>query len=83
MPNHIHILVSLPGGAPGASRPTQLVPRMVAAIKRFTNQEVGEDIWQTSYHDHIIRTEDDYFTHMTYIEENPAHWTEDRYYCEP
>ena len=87
MPNHVHILLSwMPEkeeggfGAPRASRPTDLVPRMVAAIKRFSNRDAGASLWQTSYYDHIIRDENDFLAHWKYIEENPIKWTEDPYY---
>lgn len=86
MPNHIHILFHF--GAAGASpRPT--LPQVVGAFKslstRAWKQELGytEDrLWQTSYHDHIIRNETDYLAHWVYIAENPAHWSGDEYYCE-
>lgn len=83
MPNHVHILFTSPGetqGAPGASRPTALVSRMVAAIKRFSNRDAGMDLWQTSFYDHIIRDEADYLTKWNYINTNPARWAEDEYY---
>ena len=83
MPNLVHILFTSPGetrGAPGASRPTALVSRMVAAIKRFSNRDAGIDLWQPSFYDHIIRDQTDYLTKWNYIDTNPARWTEDEYY---
>ncbi len=85
MPNHLHVILRIKfqrDGAPGSSRPTQMVPRIIATLKRFVNKEIGENIWQTSYHDHIIRNEADYLRIWEYIDTNPARWTEDRYYCE-
>lgn len=69
-------------GAPRSSRPTELIPRMIGAMKRFSNQEAGFDMWQTSYHDHIIRSEADYRRIWEYIDTNPAKWREDCYYEE-
>ena len=83
MPNHIHMMIQVgrsKSGAPGSSRPTQLIPRIVAALKRFSNREAGFDMWQTSYHDHIIRNEADYRRIWEYIDTNPAKWREDCYY---
>lgn len=83
MPNHVHILFITDGenrGAPGASRPTALVSRMVAAIKRFSNQDAGQKLWQSSFYDHVIRDENDYLTKWNYIAANPARWVEDEYY---
>ena len=73
----LHILTS---GAPGSSRPTQLLSRVIAALKRFTNREAGQSLWQTSYYDHVIRNEADAFRVREYMENNPARWQEDRYY---
>ena len=83
MPNHVHLLVSIDynaSGAPGSSRPTQLIPRMISALKRFTNQQAGFNLWQSTYHDHIIRTDADYLRVWNYMDTNPAKWREDCYY---
>ncbi|NCB63193.1 MAG: hypothetical protein EOM52_06190 [Clostridia bacterium] len=83
MPNHIHLLLLVGdgrNGAPGSSRPTQVIPRLVAALKRLSNRDAGCDLWQTSYHDHIIRDENDFLNHWSYIDSNPARWAEDEYY---
>ena len=85
MPNHVHLLFSIEPhalSAPGSSRSTQLVPRMIAALKRFTNQFAGFNLWQSTYHDHIIRSEADYLRIWDYIDTNPAKWREDCYYCQ-
>lgn len=83
MPNHVHLLLSIdePGpGAPGSSRPTQLLPRIMAYLKRTTNCTAGRTLWQSTYYDHIIRDEADYLRIWQYIDTNPAKWAEDCYY---
>ncbi len=82
MPNHVHLLLTVlhNDGAPGSSRPTALIPRVVAALKRFTNREASCKLWQTSYYDHIIRDEADYTARYNYILDNPRRWAEDEYY---
>ena len=83
MPNHVHLFLRIVGsevGAPGSSRPTQLLPRVIAALKHFTNRAAGQDLWQTSYYDHVIRDEADALRVREYIENNPIRWQEDRYY---
>ena len=88
MPNHVHLLLSVDvgertvKGAPRSSRPTQLVPRMITALKRFTNQDMQTDLWQDGFHDHVIRNEADYLRIWAYIDQNPAKWREDCYYEE-
>jgi len=83
MPNHVHILLSIQNenGAPRASRPTTaLIPRIVAMLKKKTNKIYGFNMWQTSYHDHVVRGQSDYRTKWRYIDQNPARWAEDEYY---
>ena len=41
-----------------------------------------EKLWQRSYHDHVIRNEQDWRDIWEYIDTNPARWAEDRYYTE-
>ena len=50
------------------------------ALRGFTNREAGQSLWQTSYYDHVIRSEADAFRVREYMENNPARWQEDRYY---
>ncbi len=81
MPNHVHILMTINDnakavsenyGAPRSSRPT--VSSVIGALKRFTNRETGEKLWQTSFYDHIVRDENDFLTRWQYIDKNPAKW---------
>lgn len=95
MPNHVHLMIVVEGlsdgttnapisdhGASGKPRPTTnaVIPKLISSIKRYTNKQAGFDLWQKSFHDHIIRDEEDYNSHWQYIDENPAKWAEDEYY---
>ena len=82
MPNHVHMLISVSrdDGAPRSSRPTGLVSRMIAALKRFSNRDAGQKLWQTSFYDHIIRDDADYAARYNYILDNPRRWAEDEYF---
>ena len=85
MPNHIHMIISIQNpndnGAPRASRPTTaLIPNIIGILKRKTNKKYGFQMWQDSYHDHIIRDKEDYRVRWQYIENNPARWAEDDYF---
>ena len=73
MPNHIHLILifNQSNGVPRSSRPTQLIPRVITALKRLSNKKVGFNLWQTSYYDHIIRNEQELYEIRKYIEENP------------
>ena len=84
MPNHIHVLLLVnmeKDGTPRASSPTNaIVPRFVAALKRLSNKEIGEMIFQRSYHDHVVRNEQDYLKIWEYIDNNPKQWELDCFY---
>lgn len=84
MPNHLHLLVRIcrPAGGPsGTPAPTNaVIPALVSTLKRFTNRDCGCVLWQRGYHDHVVRDEADFLRIWTYIEGNPAHWAEDRYF---
>lgn len=44
------------------------------------NATIGKVLWQSRFHDHIIRNEAEYCKIWQYIDENPLRWTEDCYY---
>lgn len=88
MPNHVHALICLQGDTAGASpRPTLM--QVLGALKSLTTRrwngligQPGAKLWQSGYHDHIIRDDNDFLNHWTYIDQNPARWTQDEYYQE-
>ena len=84
MPNHIHLLLRISdngrSGTPAPTKGNSVIARFVSTLKRFCNKEYGENIWQRSYHDHVIRDERDYREIWDYIDDNPRKWAEDRYY---
>ena len=56
------------------------IPRFVSALKRLCNKEIGENIFQRSYYDHVIRSGDDLDMHIGYILHNPENWFYDELY---
>ena len=85
MPNHIHfiIVVNDTGGLSQAPNPTnEVIPKFISLFKRYCNREYGENIWQKSYNDHIIRGENDFLKIWEYIENNPIKWQDDLYFTE-
>ena len=84
MPNHIHLLISINDsgtGSSGTPTPTnEKIAMFVSTFKRFCNKQIGGNIWQRSYYDHIIRDDRDYRTRWKYIDENPIRWINDKYY---
>ena len=83
MPDHIHILMTIQKGQSGTPVPTSeikidnknsSVSKFISTFKRFCNKECGENIWQRSFYDHIIRNQQDYNEIWQYIENNPRKW---------
>jgi len=77
MPDHIHAIIILEptDGTPRASSPTERrLPHVISVFKRFCNKEIGYNVFQRSYIDHIIRDKDDYIAKRRYIYENPIRW---------
>ena len=89
MPNHIHLIVNVSrkmnevSGTSRSPSPTNaVVPHFVSTFKWFCNSEIGQNIFQRSYHDHIIRDEEDYYNISKYVIANPARWEIDCFFKE-
>ena len=78
MPNHIHALLRICN--PEKSQDIPDISRMVKQFKGRVSKEIGEPVWQKSFYDHVIRSEEDYLQKWQYIDNNPARWKEDQYY---
>jgi len=88
MPNHVHMIISIRLTERINPFPTVVdVPNIVGKYKAGVTRIVGnafmrseferKPIWQKSYHDHIIRNQDEYNRIAKYIESNPANWNID------
>ena len=90
MPNHIHLIVRIVGGdgnRPAASHRADChpplhksIPNMVQGFKGAVTRQIGFSLWQRSYHDRIIRDEEEYLRIWKYIDENPVKWADDCYF---
>ncbi len=85
MPDHIHAIIFLNpdkyskrlDGSSRAPTPTnEMLPHIISTFKRFCRKELGENIFQRGYMEHIIRDREDYEIRVKYIYENPLR----RYY---
>ncbi len=54
------------------------ISTVINQMKGFATKQIGFSIWQKSFHDHIIRNEQDYTAVCGYIEENPLKYSENR-----
>ena len=85
MPNHIHLilLIQNQNGTSKAPSPTNsIISHSISTFKRFVNKDIGHNIFQRSFHDHIIRDEKDYLKIWKYIDTNPQKWSDDCFYIE-
>ena len=78
MPNHVHLILYLEGNEEHPNNPT--ISIIVGQMKRAVSKTAKREIWQRSFHDHIIRNEKDYQMIWKYIEDNPRKWENDCYY---
>ncbi len=78
MPNHIHAIMILPGNAANLST---VIGQYKAAVTRELRLLCPDiQVWQTSFHDHVVRNQADYERIWLYIEANPARWMDDCFY---
>ena len=78
MPNHVHAIIALPGTGVQLST---VVGLYKSSVTRRIHRIVSEaEVWQTSFHDHVIRNQTDYERIWEYIDTNPARWLDDCFY---
>ena len=85
MPNHFHMLLRITGknGASETAAPyNSEISKFISLLKRYCNREYGENIWQVSYNDHIVRGENDYQKIWEYIDTNVLRWHLDNLFTE-
>ena len=85
MPNHVHVIICISENGDGpmwASAPTKGLPKLIKSFKILVSKECGRSLFQRSYHDHIIRNEEDYLRIWQYIDTNPVTWETDCFYTE-
>ena len=80
MPNHVHLIITNQTG--GHGDPPLQVYDIIGRMKSFTDSKYSGTLWQRSFHDHIIRDENDYLKIWNYIDTNPQKWTDDCFYTE-
>ena len=82
MPNHIHLLIRVCTDEYGRPLVAPTMSRVIKQLKGIVSKQIGGDVWQKSFYDHIIRNRDDYEEHVKYIYENPIRWHSDELYAE-
>ena len=72
MPNHVHMIVFQEDEVSISSK--------IRLWKTVITAKCKENIWQSSFYDHIIRDEKDYLIKWKYIDDNPMKWASDEYF---
>ena len=81
MPNHLHLLIKIDNCQTGGhGDPPLQVYNVIGRLKSFTDNKYNSTLWQRSFHDHIIRGEEDYKKIWNYIDTNPLKWEEDCFF---
>ena len=86
MPNHVHMILHISSkeigdGPMWSSAPTDTkIESLIRTWKTLITKELGFALWQRSYYDHVIRSDEDYRMIGEYINGNPGKWAEDKYY---
>jgi REP element-mobilizing transposase RayT len=71
--------------APSQKRTRSLLDIAIGFLKMNSSKQIhihrpDLTVWQRSYHDHVIRNENDYREIWNYIDTNPARWRDDCFY---
>ena len=87
MPNHVHLIVVITERHTGRSLQdvirwfkTMTTNECIRCIDTHSLKHFNKKLWQKSFHDHIIRGDDDYKKIWEYIETNPSKWEIDCLY---
>lgn len=84
MPNHLHGIIEI------TSDHGRGLSEIVRGLKSYSSMKInqlretpGIPVWQRSYHEHIVRNEEELEQIQRYIEDNPKYWEEDENYIGP
>lgn len=80
MPNHVHMIIEMEDRQDNPNVCMLVGLYKTGVTKQIRMWEPGAEIWQRSFHDHIIRKQSTFEKIWNYIENNPAKWNEDCFY---
>ena len=85
MPNHIHMIVVI--GCENREEKKHSLEQVIGAYKSGVTRKIrisspDMQIWQRSFHDHVIRNQKDYERIWGYIDTNPMRWEKDCFYMD-
>jgi len=74
MPNHIHMIIKI------KNKSEITISRIIKQYKMAVSKKIGYSVWQKSFYEHIIRSENEYYKIKEYIQNNILNWEKDIYY---
>ena len=80
MPNHIHVIFDVQENDGKQNLAMIIGQYKMAAAKKIRERKPGFEVWQRSFHDHVIRDQRSYEKIWNYIENNPLKWENDCFY---
>ena len=82
MPDHIHLIITLIGPAPGTDEVTPNIKNIIGSLKARISAQIGggATVWQKRFYDHVIRNDREYSDIWEYIEYNPYKFLDERKY---
>jgi REP element-mobilizing transposase RayT len=80
MPNHIHAIFDVQQSEKKDNLNVVIGQYKMAVTKRIREKKPEIQVWQRSFHDHVIRNYFRYEKIWCYIEDNPRKWEEDCFY---
>lgn len=91
MPNHVHALLTIDRhsgphqanafGKPVAESVSMHINHFKGAVKKWCNANGHSSFnWQSKFHDHVIRNEQEYRLIKNYTINNPQRWAHDQFY---
>ena len=83
MPNHVHAIVILDNTiCSDRNSLIHVIGLLKSGITRRLHTLMQGAVWQRSFHDHIIRNQQQYEKIWLYIETNPQRWEKDCFFSE-
>jgi len=64
----------------GRNTVSSMVGGYKSAVTRQAHRSGFDCVWQSRFHDHVIRNDEEYQRINEYIETNPVRWGDDRYF---
>lgn len=80
MPNHMHVIFDIQDSKEKENLSVVIGQYKMSVTKKVREKIPEFQVWQRSFHDHVIRNKNSYEKIWLYIEYNPIKWEDDCFY---